>query len=759
MPQDLDVLPDFQRGSITFGAIPCFSYDGNVGSEIAAGSLDAATALDLYRWVLSVRAFEEIIVDLKNGKCAAIPGFKFIGATHLSIGQEAVAVGGICSLRPDDLITSTHRGHGHSIAKGAYALAHRSDDFLREFCDLPEVEGADLKERAFRTHLVKAVAELFGKECGYCHGRGGGMHIADFHTGHLGANAIVGGSSAIGAGAALACAKLGNGKLCMCLVGDGAANNGIFHEACNFAVQDQFKEFHGGLPVIFAIENNQYGMSGQQIGEVTGIRRLASRGAAYNDEMMHAEVVNGMDVLACRDATLRAAEVCRSGEGPVLLEFITYRYKGHSLSDAFRYRSREEEAAWYAKDPVDNYERQLVEAGLITEAEASEHRAWAKSEVEKAAVIAAASADPDPREIGRGLLAETTSEVVPAEFKVDPATLPGAPYKKTRRDAQGRILMRHAVAEAISEEMIRDRRVCFYGEDVADYGGAFQATVGLLELFGRNRVFNAPISEAAIIGTGAGAAMAGMRPIVEIMYIDFILMTMDQLGNQAAKARYMFGGKAIVPMVVRTTVGGGKGYAGQHSQSLEAICTQIPGLKVVAPSTPYDCKGLLKTAVRDDNCVVFIEHQNLYTEKGAVPEEEYTIPFGVGAIRREGSDVTLVAYSYMATVALKAAEILEERGVSAEVIDPRTLIPFDYEMVAESVRKTGRLLVANQAPTTGCFGEHIVARVQERAFAQMKHPARIAAAYDVPPPMAAPLERENIPTAEKIADIAMGMVK
>jgi len=348
---------------------------------------------------------------------------------------------------------------------------------------------------------------------------------------------------------------------------------------------------------------------------------------------------------------------------------------------------------------------------------------------------------------------------VPPEFHVDPASLPGGPFKKTRRAAQGRILMRHAVAEAIAEEMIRDSRVCFYGEDVADYGGAFQATLGLLELFGRNRVFNAPISEAAIIGTGAGAAMAGMRPIVEIMYIDFILMTMDQLGNQAAKARYMFGGKAIVPMVVRTTVGGGKGYAGQHSQSLEAICTQIPGLKVVAPSTPYDCKGLLKTAVRDDNCVVFIEHQNLYTEKGVVPDEEYTIPFGVGAIRREGADVTLVAYSYMASVALQAAEILAERGISAEVIDPRTLIPCDYEMVAESVRKTGRLLVANQAPTTGCFGEHIVARVQERAFDRMKCPARIVAAYDVPPPMAAPLERENIPTPEKIAAVAANMLE
>ncbi len=756
MPPGQDVLPNFQRGSLRFGEIPCFAYDSTAARDIASGRLTREFALELYKRMLTVRAFEEMIVAIKNGKYEALPGFKFIGATHLSIGQEAVAAGAICALRHDDMITSTHRGHGHSIAKGCYALAHRDAAFLEAFCDLPEVEADTLEQRAFRTHLVKTIAELFGKECGYCHGRGGGMHIADFHTGHLGANAIVGGSSAIAAGAALAAMKLGDGKLCLCLVGDGATNNGIFHEACNFAVQDQFGQ---GLPVIFAIENNQYGMSGQQLGEVTGIDRLARRGAGYNEAMMHAEVVNGMDVLACWDAATRAAERCRTGEGPALLEFITYRYKGHSLSDAFKYRTREEEAAWYACDPIDLYEKQLIEAGLLTTESAAESREWARVEIENAAVIAGAAEDPKVSEISRGLLAETTSDVVPAELATDPASLPGGPYKKQRRDGQGRILYRHAVVEAMCEEMMRDKRVIFYGEDVAEYGGAFQATMGLFELFGRERVFNAPISEAAIIGTGAGAAMAGLRPVVEIMYIDFILMTMDQLGNQAAKARYMFGGKAIVPMVVRTTIGGGKGYAGQHSQSLEAICTQIPGLKVIAPSTPYDVKGLLKTAIRDDNAVVFIEHQNIYGEKSVVPEEEYTIPFGQGAVRREGSDVTIVAYSYMATRAIEAGKLLEERGISAEIIDPRSLIPFDYDLVANSVKKTGRLLAVSQAPETGCFAEHIVTKTQERAFSSMKCAARIVAAYDIPPPMSAVLETENLPTPEKIAAVAAEMVK
>jgi pyruvate/2-oxoglutarate/acetoin dehydrogenase E1 component len=272
----------------------------------------------------------------------------------------------------------------------------------------------------------------------------------------------------------------------------------------------------------------------------------------------------------------------------------------------------------------------------------------------------------------------------------------------------------------------------------------------LFDIFGRKRVFNTAISEAAICGAGAGMAMAGMRPVVELMYIDFILMAMDQVGNQCAKARYMFGGKATVPMVIRTSVGGGKGYAGQHSQSLEAVVTMIPGLKVVAPSTAYDVKGLLKAAIRDDNPVVFIEHQNLYVEKGEVPEEEYTIPLGVGSIRREGTDVTLVAYSAMMLVAEKAAELAADEGLSVELVDPRTLIPLDEELLVSSVKKTRRALLLSQAPATGCYAEHIGHVIQTRCFGDLLAPVRIVAAYDVPPPMAQSLETENLPSPEKV---------
>jgi len=279
-----------------------------------------------------------------------------------------------------------------------------------------------------------------------------------------------------------------------------------------------------------------------------------------------------------------------------------------------------------------------------------------------------------------------------------------------------------------------------------------------LEIFGRERVFNAAISEAAICGTACGAAMAGMRPVVEIMYIDFVLMAMDQVGNQIAKARYMFGGKADLPLVIRTTIGGGKGYAGQHSQSLEAVLCMMPGLKVVAPATPYDTKGLLKSAIRDDNPVIFIEHQLTYLERGEVPTEEYTLPLGVAQVVREGSEVTLVAYSYMYYRAMEAAEVLAAEGISVEVVDPRTLIPLDVQTLADSVRKTGRLVIVQQAPETGCFGEHIAFAVQQEVFEALQAPVRLVAACDVPPPMASLLEQRNMPSVERISKVVREVV-
>jgi len=745
--KEITVLPEFNKEKISFKEIPLFHSNVSLAHELGK-SIKPDEAVRLFQAMLYVRVFEEMIIKLKSRKFVPYEGFNFIGATHLSIGQEAVAAGTMCALKPDDYITSTHRGHGHSICKVLYRLYNMDRNQLLAFLNKKDSgEGEeDLLNKAVRLHLFRTMAELLGKEEGYCRGRGGSMHIADFHSGHLGANAIVGGSMAIATGAGMSSLLLKTGRVVACMVGDGAANNGICHESMNWASMPQFGE---GFPVIYIFENNQYGMSGQQAGEVTAVRHLSQRGAGYNESNMHARTESGMHVLAVKDAVSRAVDICRNGEGPVLLEFKTYRYLGHSLSDKrVSYRTAEEEEEWLKYDPVDLFSSELLKNGVLSKKNIEEMKAETEKMIEEVTLEAAKATDPDPSTIYEGLFSETTSNDIDEKYKT--VNLMKEP-KLFRRDSLGRILYRHAVIEALVEEMVRDKRVILYGEDVAEYGGAFQATVGLFDIFGRRRVFNAPISEAAIVGTALGAAMTGLRPVAEIMYIDFILMAGDQLGNQVAKTKYMFGGKAKIPLVIRTTIGGGRGYAGQHSQSLEAFPCHFPGLKVVAPFSAYDVKGLLKTSIRDDNPVFFIEHQHLYIEKDVVPEEEYLVPLGKGIIRREGKDITLISYSYQLRACIEAAEILDrEDGVDVEILDPRTLVPLDEELIANSVKKTGRACVIVQAPGRGSFGEHIINKIQELAFDSLRGPVRLVSAHAIPPPMAAPLERENIPDAAKI---------
>lgn len=747
--REISVLPDFTRGEISFENIPLFYYSTTLGEQLNK-TVSEIEAVRLLESMLYIREFEEMIIKLKGRKFVPYEGFQFIGATHLSIGQEAVAAGTMSALNADDYITSTHRGHGHSIAKVLFRIYSMNKKELLIFLDKSDNGETDesLMDQAVRLHIYKTMAELLGKEEGYCRGRGGSMHIADFHSGHLGANAIVGGSMAIAAGAGLSSLLLKNGRVVACMVGDGAANNGIAHESMNFTAMPQFGE---GFPVIFIYENNQYGMSGQQEGEVTGVKFLSRRGAGFNDRNMHARTESGMHILTVKSAVLEAARICRDGDGPVLLEFKTYRYAGHSLSDKrMTYRTAEEEEEWLKYDPIDLYKKELLDNGVMTEKSIEDLGLKVRSLMEEVTKKAAESTDPNPKSINEGLFSDTTSEKIGKKY-ITETTFKEA--KKFRRDSGGRILYRHAVIEALMEEMARDNRVVLYGEEVAEYGGAFQATVGLYDIFGRKRVFNAPISEAAIVGAALGASITGLRPVAEIMYIDFILMTGDQLGNQVAKTKYMFGGKAKIPMVIRTTIGGGKGYAGQHSQSLEAFPVSFPGLKVVIPFTAYDVKGLLKTAIRDDNPVFFIEHQHLYIEKDVVPEEEYTIPFGNGVIRREGKDITVISYSHQLKACIEAAEILEkEDGLDVEIVDPRTLVPLDEDLIVRSVKKTGRAVVVVQAPGRGSFGEHIITRIQDNAFESLKGPIKLISAYEVPPPMSASLERENLPDAEKIVN-------
>ncbi len=769
MVKEIELKCAFKPDTLTFPEIPVFRYNRSLEEELDLGNTSREELINLLEQMLMARSLEEMIAELKQGAYRPLHKFDYAGPTHLSIGQEASPIGAISALNPDDYITSSHRGHSDAMAKGCSVIRKLNDgalsEYLRERRRWLEAIGEalngrdsrkEMEEKALRVHVYRMIAELFGKKDGYCGGVGGSMHIADFSTGHLGANAIVGGHMGIAAGAAISCRYQSLPRVVLCLAGDGAYNNGIAHESMNMACMAQFenglmnKRF--GVPIIYGVVNNQYGISGQFNGEISGIDYVARRAASYNLKNMHAEVVNGMDILAVKDATIRAAEKARHGKGPILLEFITYRFRGHTLSEPEAYRTKEEVKMWRGYDPVELLFTQMNQC-LITgrpiitqeEFEAMKQKVWQRNA--DMAVKAAKSPDPDPEHIMEKMYCHADSGLVPQEFRDTRfITMP----KPIRRDDEGRINYRFALKEALIEEMSRDSRVILFGEDVAEYGGAFGVSSGLIDIFGRDRVFNTAISESAIIGSSIGMAMTGLRPVAEIMYADFILMAMDQIGNQAAKWQFMSGGQIRLPIVIRTSIGGGRGYAGQHSQSLESIVTHIPGLKVVAPWDAYDAKGLLKSAIRDDNPVIFFEHQLLYNLKAEVPERDYLLPIGKAKIRREGKDVTIVSWSYCVGVALEAAEKLSQEGIEAEVIDLRSLVPWDEETVINSVKKTGRCIVVSQAVSQGSYSGEIASTIQARAFDYLDGPVLRIGAPNCVSPSSIVMERAYLPDAETI---------
>jgi 2-oxoisovalerate dehydrogenase E1 component len=661
--------------------------------------------LNYLRQMLEIRYFEETVYELLGKNLIK-------GASHLYAGEEAVAVGAISVLRDDDLITSTHRGHGHCHARG---------DSLAK---TPQEK---------QEHLNKMMAELCGRVTGYCKGRGGSMHIADVERGNLGATGIVGGNIPVATGAALAVKMQGQDRVVLCFFGDGASNTGNFHESLNLASV-------WNLPVVYIVENNLYGMS-VPFAKASKLPDVAARACAYG---IPGEVVDGMDVLAVRAAVRKAVERARRGEGPSLIECKTYRWFGHSRSDPCVYRTREEEEQWKKCDPIVVLKERMKAEGIATEEEILDVERRAAAAIKTATDFALNSPLPHPSELYQDVYApsKTTAADIEAERQL---------RQRVRSDPSMRqIPYWQAINEALREEMDRDPRVFVMGEDVGIYGGAYGVTRGLIEEYGPERVRDTPISEAIIGGAAVGAAMAGMRPVAEIMYIDFTPLAMDQIANQGAKNRYMFGGKTIVPMVIRTEGGTGRSIAAHHSQSLEALWLHFPGIYVVMPATPYDAKGLLKAAIRDDNPVMFIEHKMLYKVQGPVPEGDYLIPLGVADVVREGSDVTVVAYSRMRYLALEAAEILAKEGISVEVIDPRTLKPLDLETIVNSVKKTGRLVGVTEAYKTGSFISELFTLVNEAAFDYLDAPMVRVAGADVPIPMSEPLEAAAIPSTEQI---------
>ncbi len=662
--------------------------------------------LNIYRQMWEIRLFEDKVYDLLGENVIK-------GASHLYAGQEAVATGAIAALRDDDLITSTHRGHGHCLARGD--------------CLAPDPVSK-------QEHLNKMMAELCGRSTGYCRGRGGSMHIADVEKGNLGATGIVGGNIPVATGAALSMKLQNQDRVVLCFFGDGATNTGNFHESLNMASA-------WTLPVVYVVENNLYGMS-VPFAKISALTDIAARASAYD---MPGAVVDGMDPVAVYEAVSAAVERARRGEGPTLVECKTYRWYGHSRSDPRKYRTKEEEQSWRDRDPLKGLRRTLLDGQIAGEEELNAIEEHAEQAIAAATEFALGSPMPDPAEVEQDVyvLTQTAPAAIEREQNL---------RERVRTAPEGMPVLTYweAIRDALREEMLRDPRVFVMGEDVGLYGGAYGATRGLFEEFGDRRIIDTPISEALIGGAAVGAAMTGLRPVAELMYVDFTPLAMDQLANQGAKNRYMFGGKTRVPMVIRTEGGAGRSIAAHHSQSLEALWEHFPGIYLVMPSTPYDAKGLLKAAIRDDNPVMFIEHKMLYGVKGPVPSEDYVIPLGLADVKREGTDVTVITYSRMVHRALEAAERLAAEGISVEVVDLRSLKPLDMETVVASVRKTGHVVGVTEAYKTGSFLSELIAQINETAFDWLDAPVVRVAARDVPVPMSETLEDAAIPGVDAV---------
>ncbi|MBL7186375.1 MAG: dehydrogenase E1 component subunit alpha/beta [Phycisphaerae bacterium] len=727
---------------------------------VKKGSITVGDATDWLRTIYEIRFFEEKVFDLLGQNIIK-------GASHLYAGEEAVAVGSIAAIEHGDVIGSTHRGHGHCGAIG------------NKYADGEE-------ER--QNNWNQMMAELMGKETGYCKGRGGSMHIADVdRCNNLGSTGIVGGNQAPAVGAALAEKYKKTGKVVLSFFGDGSTNCGSFHEAMNMASTL-------AVPLVAIVENNLYGMSVPFFGsEIEGavkasnVEDIAVRASSYD---VPAVIVDGQDVVAVFLAVCDAVAKARQSNQMTMIEAKTYRWYGHSRSDPRAYRTKAEEKAWHQRDPIIVLREKLLADKLCSEEQLDQIKDKAFETIETATKFGIDSAWPDAADLAKDVYVEETyaAEIVESDkansAKVAEATAAfeaaiAASTAKTKKEAtqQARdqiksqfgmdvMTIGQAVCAAQGDELRRDQDVIIMGEDVGLYGGAYQATRGLLTEFGTDRVIDTAISEAAITGAAVGAALRGMRPIAELMYVDFVTIAMDQLVHVGAYNRYMFGGKAKVPMVLRTEGGVGRCIAAHHSESLEAWLMHTPGLYVVMPSTPYDAKGLLKAAIRSDNPVVFIEHKATYGQLGAVPQGDYIIPLGVADIKKTGTDATIVSYSRMAMWSLEAAKVLAaEHGIDAEVIDLRTLKPMDIDTVAESVRKTGRLITVSEGFCTCGAGREIAGRFMEYEFSDGSHgfdyldaaPVNLAAA-DVPPPMSEPLETASIPSVETIVETVKKIV-
>ncbi|MCH7657989.1 MAG: dehydrogenase [Bacteroidetes bacterium] len=762
MPKKQYINPDEVRraGKITFGTIPVNQYNRSIKEEKENFSND--DLVRIFRDMVIIREFETMLDGIKTKNEYNGVQYNHPGPAHLSIGQEASAVGMAYTLSVDDFIFGSHRSHGEIIAKGLSAI-HQLDEnslmkIMKEYFDgvtlkvVEKYRKDSIKDLAIDFLLYGMLAEIFARETGFNKGLGGSMHAFFPPFGVYPNNAIVGGSGDISVGAALF--KKVNRKpgIVVANIGDASMGCGPVWEGFSFAAMDQFRtlwegEFKGGLPILFNFMNNQYGMGGQTQGETMGYKLLARVGAGVNPEMMHSERIDGYNPLAVIDAFRRKKKILEEKKGPVLLDTLTYRISGHSPSDASSYRSKDEIDAWKRADAIDEYALGLIEAKVAVNNELEEIRENTKKLITHIIKLAiddnispGMDMETDPDGIGKLMFSngsvdkmENREPEVLMTKEENPRVKQISRKERFGLDENGKPVsklkafqLRDGIFEAIFDRFYKDPTLIAYGEENRDWGGAFAVYRGLTEALPYNRLFNTSISEGAIVGTAIGYAMCGGRVIPEIMYCDFLGRAGDEVFNQLPKWQAMSGNILKMPVVLRVSVG--SKYGAQHSQDWSSIVSHIPGLKVVFPATPYDAKGLMNAALQGTDPVVFFESQRIYDvgewfHKGGVPEEYYEIPFGEPDIKRKGMDITILSIGATLYKVVEVADILEKKyGMSAEVIDARSLVPFDYSIVVESVKKTGRIILTSDASERGSYLKDMAQNITELAFDYLDAP-------------------------------------
>ena len=650
---------------------------------------DRSACIALMREMLLIRELEQRSLNLST----AIPP-QIVGSVHLCAGQEAVPVGALAGLGKNDQVIATYRGHGWALASGL--------------------------------SVVEVLGEICHKSIGINGGRGGSAYMMAPDRRFVGENSIVGAGLPIACGVATANLAHGNGQVVIVSLGEGAFNQGSTHEGLAFAAARS-------LPVLIVCENNRWSELTPS-SQTFKIDRVAQRANGYG---MQGVTIDGTDPLIVRDTVRQAADRARQGHGPVLIECRVPRLWGHYNRDIEHYRPKEDRDEARARDPLLTFSEKMIAAGLASRDELNELASSVKDEMDEAQAEVLASPVPDPAAAARHVWAALDAQVNPGQ--------------KTKGVEEKTVSYIQAINEALSRELAARPEVLLYGEDVGFAGGIFGASRGLQKTYGAERVFDTPISESAILGSAVGAAVMGMKPIVEIMWADFMLVALDQIINQAANVRYITGGRSCVPIVVRTQQGATPGSCAQHSQSLEALLAHIPGLRIAIPATPQDAYDILRTATATpDPCIVF-ESRALYQTTGAVRYTDEIEPIGKSRLHKTGRDAVIVTWGTMLSVALEAAAKLSDEDLDIGVLDLRWLCPLDSKGLRAAVKSAGgRVLVLHEANQTGGFGAEIIARLHELFDGDLPISAVRLATPDVRMPAAPILQRALLPNVDKV---------